>query len=266
MKIGIFDSGLGGLHMTKVITQQFPAMDLVYFGDTLHMPYGPRSDEAIYKYVRRGVEFLFSKECVLIVLACNTASARALRRIQQDYLPQSPYRDRNVLGVIVPTLEAAIQTGHEKLGLLATQATVNSNVYAEELAKIDSSISLSQVAAPLLVPMIEHQGEPWLDDVLGRYLAPLKERGIQSLILGCTHYAILRQRIASCAGVHVQILSQDDIIPYKLRDYLDRHPEYHDKITYNSDVHFYVSDRTPHYVEAAQSIFSRDIHIQQVDL
>ncbi|HRQ62222.1 MAG TPA: aspartate/glutamate racemase family protein, partial [Alphaproteobacteria bacterium] len=146
-----------------------PDLDMVYFGDTLHLPYGNRSQEAIHTYTRNAMGFLFQQGCKLIIVACNTASAAALRQLQQQWLP-GVYSDRRILGVVVPTLEAAIDGGHRNIGLLATNYIVKSDIYGEELKKINPAITLHSIAAPLLVPMIENDGLEWVEPALSRYL------------------------------------------------------------------------------------------------
>ena len=265
MKLGIFDSGLGGLLITKAVQEKMPDLDIVYFGDTLRLPYGNRSDEAIYRFTKRAIDFLFAQDCSLIVIACNTASATALRRLQQEYLPGA-YPGRNVLGVIVPTLEVAIDKGFKNLGLIATNYTVHSDVFREELAKISPDITFTQRATPLLVPLIENGGEQWVEDVLAHYLEPFKVAGVECLLLGCTHYSFLRKQIQSIMGDDVALLCQDEIVPVKLEGYLSHHPEYSDKISRNGAAQFYVSEYTEHYSAAAQTIYGAPIKIEEVEL
>lgn len=264
MKLGIFDSGIGGLLIAQSIRKIMPDIDMIYFGDTLHLPYGNRSKEAIYEYTKRAIDFLFNQECNLIVTACNTASASALRQLQQDYLPNSPYSDRRILGVVVPTLETAIDRGYKRLGLIATSYTIESGIYIEELQKIDPEIQIFQKNTPLLVPLIENNGEKWLPSVLEHYLTPLKNQNIECLILGCTHYPLLKQEVQHILGADISLISQDEIIPIKLKDYLARHPEITEKITQNGKKEFLVSDITDSYIRAAQHIYNKDITIEHV--
>jgi glutamate racemase len=259
MKLGIFDSGLGGLLITKAIRQHIPDIDILYLGDTLHLPYGNRSEEAIYTYTERCIDYLFKQDCQLIVVACNTASASALRKLQQGYLIKN-YPDRRILGVVVPTLEATVDKGHENLGLIGTNYTVKSNVYKEELRKINPAIELTQINTPLLVPLIEYDGMNWVDSVLEEYMKPLMEAGVESLILSCTHYVCLKDRIRARYGIDV--FSQDEIIPEKLADYLNRHPEISDKISRNSEAHFMVTDCTDNYRQAAQVFYGPDLKLE----
>ncbi len=263
MKIGIFDSGLGGLLIAKSIHKKLPDIDIVYFGDTLHLPYGNRSGKTIYDYSKRAAEFLFSQDCALVIIACNTASAAALRMLQQRYLPPSLYSDRRILGVIVPTLEVAIDSGYKRLGIIATNHTIETEIYPIELKKIDKKISIVQKNTPLLVPLIENGGEKWLSSVLEYYLLPMiKNDEIECLILGCTHYSLLKNEISSITNGSVSIISQDEIIPDKLIDYLNRHKEIYDIISKNGEISFYVSDKTKSYCKTAKQTFGQEIDIQ----
>ncbi|MGQ0527489.1 MAG: glutamate racemase [Alphaproteobacteria bacterium] len=264
MKLGIFDSGLGGLAITKSIRDALPDIDIIYFGDTLHLPYGNRSEDTIYLYTQRCMEYLFQQDCKLIIIACNTASASALRRLQQEWLPKN-HPDRNIIGVIVPTLEAALDAGCKKIGLIATNHTITSDVYTQELGKIDPSIQMIGKATPLLVPLIENDGMKWAPGVLEDYLQPLLEQKIECLILGCTHYVCLKDILGPLMN-GVKILSQDDIIPQKLAYYLTRHPEYSDAISRNACIEFRVSDVTDNYCNAARAIYGADIQINKAIL
>jgi len=206
MKIGIFDSGLGGLFVTRALTKKLPQYDYVYLGDTQRMPYGNRSRETIYQFLREAVEYLFSRDCELIIVACNTASAEALRRIQQEYFPKH-YPKRRVLGVIIPTAEIALENGMAKrIGVLATQGTVHSRAYVRELKKIAPHIEIFQQAAPLLVPIIESNSIKFADPILYSYLKPLLEKNIDTLILGCTHYPLLKPLLHDILGNGVKLI------------------------------------------------------------
>ncbi len=264
MKLGIFDSGLGGLVIARAIRDALPDLDIVYFGDTLHLPYGNRSQDAIYDYSHAAIEFLFQQNCQLIITACNTVSASALRKLQQVYLPDSPYKNRRILGVVVPTLECALDAGYKRLGVIATHDTVNSNIYEEELRKLRPEMHIVQKATPLLVPLIENDGAQWLPSVLEHYLEDLKEEHLECLILGCTHYPFLKHQIQSI--LNVKLISQDEIIPSKLKDYLDRHPETASRLSHNGTSSFYVSDMTESYKKAAYDIYGEKMIIKQVRL
>ena len=255
-KLGIFDSGLGGLLITKAVRQAMPDIDILYFGDTLHVPYGNRSTDAITHYTKRAMEAMFAQGCRLIVIACNTASAAALRTLQQQWLPQA-HPDKNIIGVVVPTLEEAITRGYQSIGLIATNFMIKSDVYRQELQKFNAGITWQQAATPLLVPLLENGGETWLDDVLRTYLEPFAD--MEALILGCTHYPALRQRAQAILGKGVDILGQDEIIPPKLQDYLACHPEY--TIDQNGQTEFFVSDITDHYRAAAKTLYGQSLEI-----
>jgi glutamate racemase len=260
VKLGVFDSGMGGLLITKSVRERMPEFDMLYYGDTLHLPYGNRSEEAIYMYAQRAMDFMFAQGCGLIVMACNTASASALRRLQQTWLPTA-YAGRNILGVVVPTLEVAASRGYKKIGLIGTNYTIKANVYEAELQKIDPDIRIIQRATPLLVPMIENDGMRWIDAVLKHYLDPILAERVECLILGCTHYAMLKDKIRAIAGDKLDILSQDDIIPAKLEDYIRRHPEY--KLSRGGTLECLVSDLTDSYVQAARDLIGASIDIRK---
>ncbi len=221
-KIGVFDSGLGGLYIAQAVRSALPHYDYLYLGDTLNLPYGRRSDDNIHDLCVAAMRHLFEADCQIVLMACNTASAACLRKLQQGFLARE-FPDRRVLGVVVPTLEAATDSGHTRLGLIATERTTHSNIYEVELKKINPAVELYSQATPLLVPLIEHEGERYLDMVLADYLAPLTQRNIDCLILGCTHYVSLKGRIRALTDI--DILSQDDIVPAKTADYLRRHAD-----------------------------------------
>jgi len=218
MNIGIFDSGLGGLLVTQAITKALPEYDYIYLGDTKRVPYGNHSQETVYEFTRQAVEWLFAQDCALVVLACNTASAEALRRIQQEYLPAT-FPNRRVLGVIIPTVEAVRST---TVGVLATRSTVASDAYGKELRTRNSNTEIKQVAAPLLVPLVENDGRPWARPILQSYLQQLGE--VESLILGCTHYSAYKDIIREMLP-KTTVLCQDELVPQSLALYLERHPE-----------------------------------------
>lgn len=229
-KIGVFDSGLGGLFIANSIRQRLPAYDYIFLGDTLNVPYGRRSDDAIYDLSEKAMRYLFAQGCDLVVIACNTASVSALRRLQQGFLANE-FPNKRILGVVVPTLEVAIEQGVHNLGLIATERTVHSNIYEIELQKINADVRLHAVATPLLVPLVEHDGSKYYDIILRDYLQPMLDAKIESLILGCTHYVALKDSINHITGGSVRLIAQDDIIPEKLADYLNRHPEMEQRLS-----------------------------------
>lgn len=265
MKIGVFDSGLGGLMIARAIKRHMPGYDMVYLGDTLHVPYGKRSQEAIYTYTKNAVEFLFRQDCQLIILACNTASAAALRRLQQEYLPKA-YPERRILGVVVPTLETCVDEGHKNIGLIATEYTIQSDIYAQELQKINPAIKLTSQATPLLVPLIEHKGMKWMEMILRDYMRPLIEADIEACVLGCTHYVYIKDMIQQVCGDHVKVISQDEIIPLKLADYLQRHSEMDLLLGKSGSLEFYITDKTADYKDTTKTLYDADVDVQLVNL
>lgn len=226
--IGFFDSGFGGLTVLKAALQELPEYDYIYLGDNARAPYGGRSQEVIYQYTREAVDFLFEHGASLVVIACNTASSMALRKIQQEYLPMK-YPGKNVLGVIRPLAEKiANDKKLRKAGVIGTRATVDSDVYPIEIHKLNKNIEVLQNEAPLLVPLIE---EGWSRKtetkmILRRYLRPLKEKKVQSLILGCTHYPLLLKDIRNIMGVRCEVCNPGEVIAKSLHEYISRHPEY----------------------------------------
>ena len=195
--IGVFDSGFGGLDILKTITKKLPNYDYIYLGDTARTPYGTRSKEIIYEFTKQAVDFLFESNCEIIILACNTASSDALKKIQQEYLPKY-YPNKKVLGVLIPTAEEAItKTNNNKVGVIATEGTIKSESFKKELLKLNPKIKVFQKACPLLVPIVEagEQNSNFTETILTKYLKPLIKQRIDTLILGCTHYGILEGKI-----------------------------------------------------------------------
>lgn len=245
MKIGIFDSGLGGLIITRAIRKAMPKYDYVYYGDTKRVPYGNKSEKAVFEFTRGAVDYLFRKEnCAMVIIACNTASARALRIIQQEYLPKE-FPNRKVLGVLIPTAEEASK--YKRVGILATPGTVASNTFPIEIKKLKNKIKVFQNGAPMLVPLIE-EGEGVLSKpFLLKYLKPFLNKKLDTLVLGCTHYPILKKEIKKIMlenSEKVKIISQDEIIPEKLKEYLVRHSEISGKISKNGSIKILVTDKT----------------------
>lgn len=252
MKIGIFDSGLGGLTILRSVVRRLPQYDYLYLGDTLRVPYGNRSQETIYEFTKQAVEYLFAQDCQLIILACNTASTRALRRLQREYLP-AHYPDRRILGVIIPTVEAARELGAKRVGILATSATVESHAFLKEFKKLHPFAKVFQKAAPLLVPLIENNALAWSGPIVEHYLRAFRSKRIDTLILGCTHYPHLRRHIRKAIGPTIKIIAQNDLIPDKLADYLERHPEIEKTLSRHGRVKIEVTEIT----KASQSLCRR---------
>lgn len=265
-KIGIFDSGLGGLYIGRAIAKLLPDYDYVYLGDTLNVPYGGRSMESIYNLTRSAIDFLINnQDCELVVIACNTASVTALRRLQTEYLPEN-CPEKRILGVVVPTLEAATELGATQIGLIATAYTVRSKIYEEEIAKINPHAKLYGQPTPLLVPLIENNGDKYMDMVLQDYLDPILQEGLDSLILGCTHYVSIKDRVREITNHRVRILSQDEIIPPKLADYLKRHSEIEGKLSKGGTMSAFVTDDNPETILNIQNLLQSDIEVKKAQI
>ena len=237
--IGFFDSGFGGLSVLREVVKRLPQYDYIYLGDSARAPYGPRSFEEVYAYTKEGVEFLFAHGAELVILACNTASSEALRKIQSDYAGDAR---RKVLGVLVPFAEAAAaHTRNKYVGVLATEGTVRSQSFVREITKIDPSITVFQKACPLLVPLVEagKHNSKRADVLIREYAAPLLAEKIDTLVLGCTHYGFLEEKIRAVIGPTVHIISERDIVPEKLAEYLKRHPEVAERLTREGSRQFY---------------------------
>lgn len=248
MKIGIFDSGLGGLIIAKAIHKIMPEYDYVYFGDTKRVPYGNKSHDAVYEFTKQAIDYLFRKEnCAIIIIACNTASARALRDIQQKYLPKNfPNKkdQRRVLGVLVPAAETA--SLYKRVGVLATLGTVASNTFPIEIKKSNKKIKVFQNPAPVLVSIIEEGENKLSRPFLSKYLKPFMNKKLDALVLGCTHYPILKKEIKKLIPKDVKVISQDEIVPKRLKEYFIRHPEITARLSKNKSVKILVTDQTQH--------------------
>ena len=266
--IGIFDSGFGGLIVMKDIVKALPEFDFVYLGDSARIPYGSRSSELVLQFCTDAVDFLFANNCDLIVFACNTASSEALKVLQQNYLPKLA-DSRRILGVIIPAAEEACAvTKNERVGVIATEGTVNSGSFVREIKKVNPKVEVFQNACPLLVPIVEageHESEI-TDLMLNKYLQPLIENDIDTLILGCTHYGLLEKKIRAILGDKVNIISEGPVVAKKLRAYLDRHPEITKNISTNSSRTFFSSDLTDRFRILGSEFFGQEIEVKRASL
>lgn len=268
MRIGIFDSGFGGLHIMRSIVRALPQYDYVYLGDSARAPYGDRSQETIYEFTRQAVEFLFTHDCAIIIVACNTASSEALRKIQQEYLPRHA-PDKRVLGVLIPAAEEAMQKGaSRRIGVIATSGTVASKAFVRELAKFDPSVRVYQKACPLLVPLVEsgEQNSPETATILERYLRPLLDKNIDTLILGCTHYGILEKKIRAIVGPDIRMISEAHVVPKKLKAYLEKHRELEQTLGKHRSTRFFSTDRTDKFKTLGGKFFGRAIEVEKAVL
>lgn len=259
MKIGVFDSGLGGLVVTRAFINAMPEYDYVYYGDTAHLPYGEKSPEQILHYTLEAIRYLIAQKCGLIIIACNTATSIALRYIQQQFIPANA-PDVKVLGVVIPTVEEALLGSAAKVGVVATNATVNSKLYTAELHKIKSGLEVQEIAAPELVPAIEKNDFITAQEAVEKYAKQFSN--LDSLILGCTHYPLLKQYFRQ-ALPNVRVISQDELMGAKLKDYLQRHIEIDICLSRNSEYNILVSSLNAHYQNVAATMFP-DIPVKEV--
>lgn len=274
MKIGVFDSGYGGLTILDSILKRLPQYEYIYLGDNARAPYGTRSFDVIYQYTLQAVRYLFENDCVLVILACNTASSKALRTIQQHDLTDLT---RRVLGVIRPTVEIVPQLTHSgHIGVLATQGTVTSDSYVMELHKIDPSLIVNQQACPMWVPLIEaneHQTEG-ADYFVRKYIFELLEQDplIDTIILGCTHYPLLEEEIHRYLdGRNIKIVCQGDIVASSLQDYLQRHSEIRSRLTLapshaGTECRFLTTESAEKFNESASLFLSSTITAEHIIL
>lgn len=266
--IGIFDSGFGGLTIMRGIVKELPDYDFVYLGDTARVPYGTRSEETIRLFTKQAIDFLFSKNCDLIIIACNTASSEALAHIQQQYLPVK-HPGKKVLGVIIPTAEyAALKTKNGNIGVIATERTTSSNAFRNELWKINPALKVNQNACPLLVPFIEageHNSQA-LKLVLKKYLAPLLKKKIDTLILGCTHYEIIAKTIQNSVDKDITIVSESSVVAKSLKEYLKRHPEIEKTLSKKRRRTFYSTDLTDTFERRGSKFFGEPITVKKADI
>ncbi|MBW2015838.1 MAG: glutamate racemase [Deltaproteobacteria bacterium] len=259
--IGVFDSGYGGLTVLKAFFEILPGYNYLYLGDSARAPYGNKSLGIVYEYTRQAVSFLFDRGAELIILACNTASAKALRRIQQEWLPEHRPRGR-VLGVVIPLAETAAETSRRgRIGVIGTRATIESRVYEQELHKLNPNLKVFSRPCPLLVPLVEEGwvGKPETNMILKKYLRPLKGLAIDTLILGCTHYPFLKRDISRIMGKNCMVLDAPGIVARKLADYLNRHPEMEVRLTRDTECAFFTTDDPERFRDFGEKFLARRI-------
>ena len=268
--IGVFDSGYGGLTILSKIREALPEYDYIYLGDNARTPYGTRSFEIVYEFTLQAVNKLFEMGCHLVILACNTASAKALRTIQMNDLPNID-PDRRVLGVIRPTAEcigSMTQTRH--VGILATAGTIKSESYPLEVHKLFEDIKVSGEACPMWVPLVENNeanGEG-ADFFIRKYIDNLlaKDRQIDTPVLGCTHYPILLPKIQKFIPQGVKVVAQGEYVATSLKDYLHRHPEMDMKCTREGKCRFYTTEAEDKFIESASMFLNENITVQRITL
>lgn len=268
--IGIFDSGYGGLTVFSKIQERLPEYDFIYLGDNARAPYGPRSFEVVYQFTREAVLRLFREGCQLVILACNTASAKALRTIQQQDLPQWDSA-RRVLGVIRPTTEIVDKISRTKhVGVVGTVGTISSKSYSMEIAKLFPHIQVTGEACPLWVPLVEtgEYNSPGADYFVKQHLDRLflKDPQIDTLILGCTHYPLLLDKIRRYTPTGVTLLPQGEYVAESLADYLMRHTEMDARLTKQSSRRFLTTESAEKFSEAAAIFLQAPITVERIVL
>lgn len=268
--IGIFDSGYGGLTILEKIRTELPQYDFIYLGDNARTPYGTRSFDVVYKYTLECVTHLFEMGCQLVLLACNTASAKALRTIQQNDLPKLDPQ-RRVLGVIRPTVEAVGKlTKTKHIGLLATNGTVQSNSYPLEIQKLYQDFIVTSEACPMWVPLIENYeheasgADYFVQKNLNHLLST--DPYIDIVMLGCTHYPLLESKIKSFLPENVAVISQGDIVAQSLANYLQRHPDMDDRCTKGATCHYLTTESVEKFSSAASLFLKEVVVAEHVDL
>ena len=268
--IGIFDSGYGGLTILHGIRQLLPQYDYLYLGDNARAPYGTRSFDVVYEFTRQAVMRLFEMGCQLVILGCNTASAKALRTIQQHDLPQID-PNRRVLGIIRPTAEIiGTLTQSRHIGVFATEGTIKSESYPLEIHKLFPDIHVSGVACPFWVPLVEYNeaNSPGADYFIKKRIDQLMNLDplIDTVILGCTHYPILLPKISQYLPKGIRIVSQGEYVAKSLQQYFLRHPDMEQRCTRNGEVHYLTTENPDKFKESAQIFLHDSIEVRNITL
>ena len=256
--IGIFDSGVGGLTVAKEIKKLLPHENLIYFGDTKHLPYGDKSREAIIDYCTRITSFLLEKNCKAIVIACNSATANALKEVLELVADRIP-----VIDVINPVAEKVSYEIHNNVGVIATKATVNSGLYKKSIRKHNKFIKVDELATPLLVPAIEEgfKNHPITHSIIYNYLSNKKLKNIETLILGCTHYPLVLDEIKQFYGNRVRVIDSPTIVATQLKIILEKHQLLHEDNPKPS-YHFFLSDITKNFEKISKKFFGKTIDLE----
>lgn len=268
--IGVFDSGYGGLTILDKIREVLPEYDYIYLGDNARAPYGTRSFEVVYEFTRQAVNKLFDIGCHLVILACNTASAKALRSIQMNDLPGIDPA-RRVLGVIRPTVECVGEISkNQHIGVLATAGTIRSESYPLEIHKLFPEIQVSGTACPMWVSLVENNEsqDEGADYFIQKYINQLlsKDPQIDTVILGCTHFPILLPKIRQYIPEHINVIAQGEYVAESLKDYLKRHPEMDAKCTKNGNCQFYTTEAEEKFSESASTFLKQQISVKHITL
>lgn len=268
--IGVFDSGYGGLTILKEFLKELPQYDYMYLGDNARTPYGNRSHEAVKSFAEEGIKYLFDQGCILIIIACNTASSQVLRELQEEYLRTPNVKDRKILGVIKPMVEEAVRkTKTGKVGVVGTRGTIAAKSYEHELKHLNSDIQVYSQDCPLLVPLIEegwsHKPEGRM--ILRKYLKHLKSCNPDTLILGCTHYPFLLKEFRQMMGKKTMIPNPGEVIAQSLKEYLARHPEIETLLTKKGKRHFFTTDDAERFEEVGSRFMEMSLkNVQKVNI
>ena len=268
--IGVFDSGYGGLTVYDKIRERLPQYDYIYMGDNARSPYGPRSFEIVYEFTRQAVMRLFAEGCRLVILACNTASAKALRTIQQQDIPVWD-NERRVLGVIRPTVELMDKMSNSKhIGVLGTAGTISSSSYTLEIEKMFPHISVVGEACPMWVPLVENAefDSPGADYFVKKHIDHIMQTDplIDTLILGCTHYPLLIKKIRKYVPAGVKLVSQGEYVAESLADYLVRHPEMSSRLTTGGSRRFLTTESVEKFSDAASLFLGYNVNAEKIEL
>lgn len=265
--IGVFDSGFGGLHVLSGIVRELPEYNYTYLGDSARVPYGSRSGAEIYKFTRQAVDYLFEHSCDLVILACNSASSVALRRVQQTHLKKHP--EKRVLGVLIPSSEEAVARSiHGRIGVIATKATVRSGAFTREIHKLKPNVDVFETACPFLVPLVEEglERSRIAEATVAGCLKPLLKKNIDTLILGCTHYGILEPLIRRVVSPSIAIISQERVVPTKLAHYFERHPEIVENLGQGSERRFLTTGSVSMFQKLGSRFFGDLVKARKVTL
>jgi len=260
--IGIFDSGIGGLTVVKSLMEELPGYNMIYFGDTARTPYGSKSPETVVRYALENTDFLLKQGAKLIVMACNTASSVAADRVAENY-------DIPIFEVVTPATEQAVKISNTlTIGVIGTRATVKSGIYEHKIMALKPDAKVYSAACPLLVPLVE---EGWMKKpetvmIIKKYLYPLKVRQIDTLILGCTHYPLLKDKIQRKIGKRVHIIDSSIAIAENVKFFLDTHPEVDKQLSKNNAFRLFVSDITEQFGKTARTTLRRNVHLEHVEL
>ncbi len=258
--IGIFDSGIGGLTVVRAVMEQLPGYEIIYFGDTARAPYGSKSAETVVKYALEDTDFLLSKGAKVIVMACNTASSVATKIVAERF-------DVPIFEVVTPAVELAVKNSKKfRVGIIGTRATVKSGIYEKKIREMKPDAKVYSVACPLLVPLVE---EGWLKKpetamIVKKYLHPLRVRQIDTIILGCTHYPLLKKIIQRKIGRRVNIIDSSIAVAGKIKDFFEKHPEIDNLMSKRGECRFFVSDVTEQFEKTARAMLKRNVLLEHV--